>query len=189
MNWGNQSCAQKMTWKLPDKSIVFSVQIEVTSKKKKRVFTQTETVFLPSALKMLVDKIAQKIWNRPKFWCKIAQNMWNWPKFCPKLRHLHQPREPVPPPPTSTPMTWINIDKRSASKQITESNFRGRLFLKVTADATVLNSCLLMTVPNHAKTAMFFCFHQQTNTAIHCTIQNIHDITDCESSFQTYSLL
>ena len=31
---GHQSFARKMTWKLPDKSIVFSVQIEVTSKKK-----------------------------------------------------------------------------------------------------------------------------------------------------------
>ena len=32
---GHQSLARKMTWKLPDKSIVFSVQIEVISKKKK----------------------------------------------------------------------------------------------------------------------------------------------------------
>ena len=26
-------------------------------------------------------KIAQKIWNRPKFWHKIAQKIWNCPKF------------------------------------------------------------------------------------------------------------
>ena len=33
---GHQSFARKMTWKLPDESIFFSVQIEVTSKKKKK---------------------------------------------------------------------------------------------------------------------------------------------------------
>ena len=43
--WAHQSFARKMTWKLPDKLIVFSVQIEVTSKKKK-IYTQIEPLFL-----------------------------------------------------------------------------------------------------------------------------------------------
>ena len=51
---GHQSFART---KLPDKSIVFSVQIEVTSKKK--VFTHIETVFLSSAWNILLGKLVQ----------------------------------------------------------------------------------------------------------------------------------
>ena len=64
----------------------------------------------------------------------------------------------------------LNIDKRSASKWNTKHCFRSWLFLKATAGTTALNSCPSMIVSNHAKTAMYFCFLQQINTAIHCTI-------------------
>ena len=65
---GHQSFARKMTSKLPDKSIVFSVQIEMTSeKKKKKVFTQIETVFLSSARNILLGTLAQTTLNCPKF--------------------------------------------------------------------------------------------------------------------------
>ena len=41
----------------------------------------------------------------------------------------------------------------------------------------MLNSCPSMIVSNHANTASFFCFLQQINTTIHCTIsKKIHYI-------------
>ena len=77
------------------------------SKKKKEVFTHIETVFLSSARNILVGKLAQTIWNRPKFWRKIAQNIWNCPKFCPKFRHLTPTGGSSAPPPAPPPLTLM----------------------------------------------------------------------------------
>ena len=136
---GHESFAQKMTWKLPDKSIFFLSKLRWSQKKtkkrlhsadwdnyfcpnwgdlkkKKKVFTHIDTVFLFSPRNILVGKLAQMTWNCPKFWRKIAETIWNRPKFwrkiaqniwnCPKFWDtLHQPGGgggPLPPgPPTS----------------------------------------------------------------------------------------
>ena len=45
---GHQSFARKMTSKLPDKSTVFSVQIEMTSEKKKRSSLKLRRFFCPA---------------------------------------------------------------------------------------------------------------------------------------------
>ena len=106
---GHQSFARKMTWKLPDKSIVFFCQNKGDLQKKK-VFTHVETVFLFSARNIfLVGKLARTTWTCPKFWRKIAQKdmklpeilTQNRPKFCSKFRHLTSTGGAgAPPPPT-----------------------------------------------------------------------------------------
>ena len=74
----------------------FSVKIKVISKKKKKVFTHVETVFLSSARNSLVSKLARTTWTCPRFWRKIAQIIQNCPKFW-LLKFWHQPGGPVPP--------------------------------------------------------------------------------------------
>ena len=111
---GHQSFARKMSWKLLDKSIVFRffcpnwgglqkkkkkkvfTQIETVflSKlwwsQKKKVFTHIETVFLSSAWNILLSKLAQTTWHCPKFWRKIAQKIRNRPKFWRKIAKIHE---------------------------------------------------------------------------------------------------
>ena len=111
---GHQSFARRMTWKLLDKSIVFSVQIEVISKKK-RPSLKLRRYFCPNCgnlKKKKKKKVFTHIWKiisvqievtskKKKVFThietvilssaqnillgKLAQTTWNCPKFWRKI--------------------------------------------------------------------------------------------------------
>ena len=112
---GHRSFARKMTWKLPDKLIIFSVQIEVTSKtktkkkvftqiepvfqfnlwwsQKKMFFTRIETVFLSSARNILLGKLAQTTEISQNFDAILPKKYeiaWNFDAKLPKIYEIAQ---------------------------------------------------------------------------------------------------
>ena len=148
----HQNFVRKLTWKLPDKSIVFSVQIKVISQKKgfhtcwDGFFVQRSEYF--SGQTCLNDMNLPKILmqSSPKFWLKIAQNVWN----CSKFRHLTPTGGgPVPfGPPPPTPM-----------EKATEQRTRPRAVLGAPRRAAwQLKSILRHSVSAALRTIIFYLF-------------------------------
>ena len=103
---GYQSFAQKLTWKLPDQINRFFCPNKGDLQTKKKglhscwegFFVQRSEYFSGQTCPndMNLPKILTQ--NCPKFWRKIAQNIWN----CPKFRHLTPTGgASAPRPPTS----------------------------------------------------------------------------------------
>ena len=101
---GHQTFARKMTRKLPDKSIAYSVQIEVTSKKKKkRSSLKLSRFFCPNCADL--QKNLSNNMKLPKILAKISTPYSNRGGQCPQ----------APPPPTHMgqgQMQWKRRDYR-----------------------------------------------------------------------------